>query len=571
MQPGYGTTSAVDPPDGAAVEDAKPTTAPASTLDAVAALRRDVHGTRLPLPVPGVEHALELRTRILAQLDDHLLPRLRALTAPGIAVVAGSTGAGKSTLVNSVLGQEVSAAGVLRPTTRHPVLAHHPADADLLADHPVLEVVEVVAHPAVPRGLSLVDAPDLDSLLDSNREVAHRLLEAADLVLFVTTAARYGDAVPWETLGRALERGTSMAVVLNRVPRAATTEVRADLARRLKERGLHATPIFLVPDLGPHEGLLDLVHVTPVARWLDRVAGPDRARSVIARTRRGALTSLRPWVDELAEAVQAQVDAAAGLRALADDAVTVPADHAAFTAERGSLVTGPVRARWAAASVGSGPLSGRWTTRRGRTARVRRLAELADELRVAATAGLAAARRAGVDAVTAALAETDLPGAAGLRTGLGGTTFDRADPAAPEPGAPEPDAIDLGTPEPVPTAPQPERSAADWLSGADRTVRDASDRRLPALVRGVGEDGAATLVALAAAGLAKAQDGLDAAVGRDQARSLVDPVRADLVDRMTAQVRAATAPVHAALDTPDLADDAASLLRVRLAVLKKVR
>ena len=87
----------------------------------------------------------------------------------------------------------------------------------------------------------------------------------------------------------------------------------------------------------------------------------------------------------------------------------------------------------------------------------------------------------------------------------------------------------------------------------------------------MGVDGAATLVALAAAGLAKVQDGLDAAVGRDQARALVDPVRTDLVDRMTAQVRAATAPVHAALDTPDLADDAASLLRVRLAVLKKVR
>lgn len=555
MRPGPETTSAVDRPDDAAVDEAEPTTAPASTLDAVATLRRDVDGTRLPLPVPGVEKALDLRSRILAQLDDHLLPRLRALTAPGIAVVAGSTGAGKSTLVNSVLGQEVSAAGVLRPTTRQPVLAHNPADADLLAGHPVLDVVEVVAHPAVPRGLSLVDAPDLDSLLDSNREVAHRLLEAADLVLFVTTAARYGDAVPWETLGRALERGTSLAVVLNRVPRAAATEVRADLARRLKERGLHATPIFLVPDLGPHEGLLDPVHVTPVARWLDRVAGPDRARSVIARTRRGALTSLRPWVDELAEAVQAQVDAAAGLRALADDAVTVPADHAAFTAERGSLVTGPVRSRWAAASVGSGPLSGRWTARRGRTARVRRLAELADELRAAVTAGFAAARRAGVEAVTEALAATDLPGAAGLRTDINGTE------SAPGHGAPQ-----------VPPAvPSPERSAADWLSGAGRSVRDASDRRVSALVRGVGEDGAATLLALAAAGLAKAQDGLDAAVGREQARSLVDPVRADLVDRMTAQVRAATAPVHAALDTPDLATDAASLLRVRLAVLKKVR
>src|SRR5690606_4993030 len=128
-----------------------------------------------------VAEARASRKRLLDQLDDHLLPRLEDLSAPAIVVVAGSTGAGKSTLVNSVLGTEVTQAGVLRPTTRRPVLAHHPEDAELLASHPLLDAVEVVAHGAVPRGIALLDAPDIDSVLEANRDIAHRLLEAESM------------------------------------------------------------------------------------------------------------------------------------------------------------------------------------------------------------------------------------------------------------------------------------------------------------------------------------------------------------------------------------------------------
>ena len=65
----------------------------------------------------------------MGQLDDYVLPRLRSLDAPLLVVVGGSTGAGKSTLVNSILGRHVTTPGVLRPTTRAPVLVHHPDDA----------------------------------------------------------------------------------------------------------------------------------------------------------------------------------------------------------------------------------------------------------------------------------------------------------------------------------------------------------------------------------------------------------------------------------------------------------
>ncbi|MCL2464610.1 MAG: 50S ribosome-binding GTPase, partial [Micrococcales bacterium] len=165
-----------------------------SLLDAVKDLRRDVEDTAFPLETPKVASARASRRRLIDQLTEHLIPRLAELSAPAVVVLSGSTGAGKSTLVNSLVGAEVTAAGVLRPTTRHPVLVHHPADGELLACHPVLAEVEAVQHTAVPRGIALLDAPDLDSVLESNRDSAHRLMEAADLWLFVTTAARYGDA-----------------------------------------------------------------------------------------------------------------------------------------------------------------------------------------------------------------------------------------------------------------------------------------------------------------------------------------------------------------------------------------
>ena len=159
-------------------------------------------------------------------------------------VVGGSTGAGKSTLVNSLIGAEVSPAGVLRPTTRAPVLALHPADARWFEDDRILPGLtrtsggpagpgglQLVPTERLPEGLALLDAPDIDSVVEANRALAGQLLAAADSWLFVTTAARYADAVPWDLLGAARERGTSLSLVLDRVPPEAVDEVAGAPAR----------------------------------------------------------------------------------------------------------------------------------------------------------------------------------------------------------------------------------------------------------------------------------------------------------------------------------------------------
>src|SRR4051794_34357331 len=97
--------------------------------DALLTLRTRIGDVRLPLETASAETGRADRARVLDQLDDYLLPRLRDPGAPVLVVVGGSTGAGKSTIVNSLVGAEVSLPGVLRPTTRWPVLVHHPLDA----------------------------------------------------------------------------------------------------------------------------------------------------------------------------------------------------------------------------------------------------------------------------------------------------------------------------------------------------------------------------------------------------------------------------------------------------------
>lgn len=547
--PEHDVTDAAAPP---------PAVAP-SLLDAVRDLRRDVEATSFPLEIPGVELARASRQRLLDQLSDHLLPRLAELSAPAIVVLAGSTGAGKSTLVNSLLGTEVSEAGVLRPTTRQPVIAYHPEDSELLAGHPVLEAVKVVAHKAVPRGIALLDAPDLDSVLESNRATAHRLLEAADLWLFVTTAARYGDALPWQVLAGAMERGASVAMVLNRVPRASLTAVRGDLLVRLRERGMQGVPLFVVPDVGPHEGMLEVAAVAPIKRWLTMLAGPDRARSVIARTLRGSLAALRPWVDAQAEAVQDQVEAAAALRAETERAVQGPAEAARAAVLAGAVADGAPSARWAELAGGSARLervvrpSGRIRAARRRTARARELAvhPLLDDLRQAAAANLDGAGSGAERALRAQFAAVGAP--------AGGDDLLAGWPASARRQIRDARAQELATAWVA--------SADDGLRAALATGDAAAVKRSAQAVGAVGDKGLAALALAAAAGLAPA-DGLLTSLLGAAGTTLRDELRSALAAHAVEQARAEGVALAALLEVPELAADAASRLRLRFAVLK---
>ncbi|KGN39208.1 dynamin family protein [Knoellia subterranea] len=333
-------------------------------VEAVTGLRDAVEASVLPLTTPGQADGLAQRRELLQQLDDYVLPRLRSIDAPLLAVVGGSTGAGKSTLVNSIVGAQVSRSGVLRPTTTSPVLVHHPEDRKWFADQRILPslarvtggpgeesqpgTVRLVDSTSLPSGMALLDAPDIDSVVQANRELAGQLLSAADLWLFVTTAARYADAVPWDLLRTAADRGTAVAIVLDRIAPEAIDEIRPHLAGMLREQGLPTAPIFTVPEttLTP-EGFLPAEAMGRLKAWLDALAGDARARSVVvSQTLKGAMGSLSGRTASLAEASDEQASAAEALTAAADGNYGRATQGVKDGMTDGTLLRGEVLARW---------------------------------------------------------------------------------------------------------------------------------------------------------------------------------------------------------------------------------
>jgi hypothetical protein len=336
------------------------TATPLRLPDALSALRDRLTATPLGLAVPSRDAARRSARAVADQIDDYLLPRLRDLDAPLLTVVGGSTGAGKSTLVNSLVGAPVTTAGVLRPTTRSPVLVCARADVAAFSGDRVLPglprvtgsaggpgTVQLVVRDDLPAGLALLDAPDVDSVVESNRELAGQLLAAADLWIFVTTAARYADAVPWDLLRTAQERGTALAVVLDRVPPEAAGEIAADLSGMLDRARLSGARLFVIEELPLIEGRLPEHQVGPLRAWLHDLAADQGARAAVVRqTLTGALDSLEQRVAGVAGAVDAQEAAAGALRLAATAAYDSAREGIDEGVRSGTLLRGEVLARW---------------------------------------------------------------------------------------------------------------------------------------------------------------------------------------------------------------------------------
>jgi hypothetical protein len=332
-------------------------------LTALSTLRRQLDHDLFPLAIGDVAAHRRALKELRGQLDDYLLPRVAAMDAPLLAVVGGSTGAGKSTLVNSLASADVTEPGVLRPTTLAPTLVANPADEVWFTEQNVLSglsrttghgrgepgTLRIVTVDTLPPGLALLDAPDIDSVVTANREIASQLLAAADLWLFVTTAARYADEVPWGFLRSARERSTALAVVLDRVPPEALDPVAAHLNRLLDANGLAGTPMFSVPEvvLPEENARLPDAAVRAVRDWLAAIAADAHARAdVVRRTLSGALESITGRVPLLADEAERQRAGLADLRLSVDSAYG--AAMAAFDdgIRDGSLLRGEVLTRW---------------------------------------------------------------------------------------------------------------------------------------------------------------------------------------------------------------------------------
>jgi hypothetical protein len=308
-------------------------------VDRLESLARRRAATR-PAPGGATTRAVRLRDH----LAGHVRIRARSLDAPVLVLLLGPTGAGKSTIFNTIAGRAASPTGVLRPTTRTAIVLAHPDDVPALREGTLAGVeayrLRMVPEPGIAPGLGLLDAPDIDSVEHANRELADRLVEAADLCLFVTTATRYADRVPWLVLGRVRERGLPLMVVVNRLPPEPDDrrEVLEDVARLYAEAGLggvldgggpeRAGPKRAGPEraggalevvgvtegeLDPERESLDAKAAAPVLARIDHLRSDRAARlELAARALAGSLAGLGPLVDQIAdEAAHEAIDAAA--------------------------------------------------------------------------------------------------------------------------------------------------------------------------------------------------------------------------------------------------------------------
>jgi energy-coupling factor transporter ATP-binding protein EcfA2 len=254
-----------------------------------------------------LDHFDAERNRLVSTIRSYLIPRALDPSMPATVVFAGPTGSGKSTLVNSLSGRDVASTGAIRPTTTHPLV--------LASDHVAPDYEEIGGVPCrvvsgeapVLGSMVLVDTPDIDSAVVEHRAVAERLVDHADVVVFVTSALRYADDVPWQVLRRAEARGTDVVNVLNRVG-SATSGAIVDFRSRLRAEGLDDDVVTVPEHHLPDRGFrVPSTAIRSLARRLAGIAADreqrgantfDRVLRVVVDQTKSLMRQIDDWVDE---------------------------------------------------------------------------------------------------------------------------------------------------------------------------------------------------------------------------------------------------------------------------------
>jgi hypothetical protein len=202
-----------------------------------------------------------------AHVTDGRLDRARAVVARAgerlglsrahtVVVLAGATGSGKSSVFNALAGQDLSPVGLRRPTTGEAYGAVWGPDRA----HELLDWLGVHHRYGIPdeaglRGLVLVDLPDFDSVESSHRVEADRLLELADLMVWVVDPQKYADKVLHRRYLATYGHHRDITVVaLNQSDRLTEEERKAcltDLAGLLEADGLGGVPTLATSTVGP--------------------------------------------------------------------------------------------------------------------------------------------------------------------------------------------------------------------------------------------------------------------------------------------------------------------------------
>ncbi len=254
-----------------------------------------------------------------------------------MAVLAGGTGSGKSSLFNQMAGADFSAVGVTRPFTKDP----HACVWGVDGAGPLLEWLGIPHRNRYARssalsegesslgGLILIDLPDHDSVAAGAAEETNRLVGLADLMLWVLDPQKYADAsVHRRYLTPLAGHSSVIAVVLNQSDLLSPEQAEdcvSDLTRLLDTEGLHDARVL----------------VTSARTG----AGLDELRKVLTETvaqQRAATDRIAADLDAMAERFMLYAGEArgAGLDTGTEDFAEVPPGSAVVLGESFSKAAG---------------------------------------------------------------------------------------------------------------------------------------------------------------------------------------------------------------------------------------
>jgi hypothetical protein len=209
--------------------------------------------------------------------------------------------------------------------------------------------------PASAAGVAVIDAPDIDSVERDNRLLADVLLEACDLCVFVTTASRYADLVPWQVLRRAQERGLPLVILLNRVPKDPRDRdvVLADAHRLLAEAGMRESDDTLdliavtEGDVDARVNGLSRDSVRPLLERIEQLTSQIAERRQVAMDAlAGAVTGLAPLVHAVADDLEHEAIDAEALRRIAETSYATELSALSRDVRGGVLLRDEVLRRW---------------------------------------------------------------------------------------------------------------------------------------------------------------------------------------------------------------------------------